>query len=169
MAHLCLFIKDAETHQTKQNSNQGLFCKSSSGRNHKPEPAAKPEADDTRFNVASNLKISPQTQPSMKWRETENLPPKSSEFLGKTRNGFQPLSCQHAPQPGRVSTIKIDSMGGWNFNQSKQGTKYAAAWPKTDTVCTLHAARGGRHILHEFRPMAATLRPSCQADGQRWK
>ena len=59
---------------------------------------------------------------------------------------------------GVSSQITLDSMGGWQFNQSKQGAKYAAAYnPKTDTVALFTAREAERHILHEL-VHAATLK-----------
>lgn len=118
------------------------------------------------FNRNGQMKISPADSAVYEMARDGKSAAEILEFLGKaSRNGFNRYLANALKSMGVSSTVKLDSMGGWNFNRSKQGPKYAAAYsPKTDTVALFTPREAERHALHEFTH-AATLK-AIEAGGR---
>ena len=80
-------------------------------------------------------------------------------FIAKaSRRPFNRYLANALKNLGASSSVTLDSQGGWQFGNSSQAQKYAAAYnPKTDTVALFTAREAERHALHELTH-AATLK-----------
>ena len=120
------------------------------------------EGDDGNvvlYNQTGALNISPVDSAIYNMAREGKSAAEILSFIGKaSRRPFNRYLANALRNIGVSSTVTLDSQGGWQFNQSKQGAKYSAAYhPKTDTVILLSPRKAETDVLHEF-VHAATLK-----------
>ncbi|MBK8117396.1 MAG: hypothetical protein IPK44_24220 [Candidatus Accumulibacter sp.] len=115
--------------------------------------------DGARYNAATDTKSSPSDRAIYGMVAEGKTAAEILSFIGKaSRRPFNRYLANALRNLGAASKLTLDSQGGWQFGNTSQAQRYAAAYnPKTDTVALFTARDAERHTLHELTH-AATLK-----------